>query len=57
MEEKSCELGEIFQDGDETCIDEPKLCLRCVDGIWERISEPDDSEFTPSNIQNKTGTK
>jgi hypothetical protein len=57
MEEKSCELGEIFQDGDETCIDEPKLCLRCSGGIWERISESDDSEFTPSNIQNKTGTK
>lgn len=37
MEETSCELGEIFEEGKVTCLDEPKLCLRCVGGIWEPV--------------------
>jgi len=33
MEETTCELGEIFQEGDVTCVGE--LCLRCSGGTWE----------------------
>jgi len=51
MEETSCELGEIFEEGSVTCVDELELCLRCSGGIWERISESDDSEFTPGSVQ------
>jgi len=51
MEDTSCDLGEIFQDGDETCIDEPKLCLRCSGGTWERISESDDSEVKQGSVK------
>jgi hypothetical protein len=47
MEETNCELGETFQDGDVTCMDELELCLRCSGGIWE----PVDSESTQSSVQ------
>lgn len=44
MEDKSCELGEIFDEGGEICIADPEMrvrqCLRCSGGIWE----PTDSE-------------
>ena len=47
MEGTSCELGEIFEEGSETCLLEHKLCLRCSGGIWE----PVDSEVTPGSVQ------
>ena len=45
MEDTSCELGDVFQEGSVTCVDE--LCLRCSGGIWE----PVDSESAPGSVQ------
>jgi hypothetical protein len=52
MEWKSCELGEIFLEGSQTCLLEHKLCLRCMGGI----REPVDSEASPGSDQDLTGT-
>ncbi len=41
MKDMSCELGEIFEEGSEICIADPKmslkLCLRCSGGTWEPV--------------------
>lgn len=48
MEDTSCELGDIFQEGSMTCAGE--LCLRCSGGIWEP-EEPEDIESAPRGVQ------
>ncbi len=52
MEETSCELWDgIYEDGSVKCIGELEVCIRCSEGIWERISESDDSEVKPGSVK------